>query len=58
MIKSDFPSKWPQFINQIHTCLSTDNIETWTSVLLVFYTLVQFYEYRFIDFEFHNEGSF
>jgi hypothetical protein len=45
MIKSDFPSKWPQFINQILTCLSTDNIETWNSALLVFYTLVQYFEY-------------
>ena len=45
MIKNDFPLKWPQFINQIHTCLSTDNIDTWHSVLLVFYTLVQHYEY-------------
>ena len=45
MIKCDFPTKWPQFMNQIHVCLSTDNIETWTSVLLVFYTLVQYYEW-------------
>ncbi|CAF3319814.1 unnamed protein product [Rotaria socialis] len=46
LIKCDFPSKWPQFINQIHACLSTDNIETWNSVLLVFYALVQHYEYK------------
>lgn len=45
MIKNDFPLKWPQFINQIHTCLSTDKIDTWHSVLLVFYTLVQHFEY-------------
>ncbi|CAF3715518.1 unnamed protein product [Adineta steineri] len=49
MIKQDFPSKWPQFMNQIHTCLSTDNIETWNSVLLVFYTLVQYYEYKKVE---------
>jgi hypothetical protein len=46
MIKNDFPSKWTQFINQIHTCLSTDNINAWESALLVFYTLVQHYEYK------------
>jgi hypothetical protein len=45
MIKNDYPSKWPQFINQIHTCLSTDNIDAWDSALLVYYTLVQHYEY-------------
>ncbi|CAF3526399.1 unnamed protein product [Rotaria sp. Silwood1] len=49
LIKCDFPSKWPQFMNQIHTCLSTDNIETWNSVLLVFYTLVQYYEYKKVE---------
>jgi hypothetical protein len=32
-------------MNQIHTCLATDNMETWHSVLLVFYILVQYYEY-------------
>ncbi|CAF2511514.1 unnamed protein product [Rotaria sp. Silwood2] len=46
MIKNDFPSKWPQFINQIHTCLSTDNIAACESALLIFYTLVQHYEYK------------
>ncbi|CAF1083384.1 unnamed protein product [Adineta steineri] len=46
MIKNDFPSKWPQFINQIHSCLSTDNIDAWDSTLLVYYTLVQHYEYK------------
>ncbi|CAF4075012.1 unnamed protein product, partial [Rotaria magnacalcarata] len=46
MIKTDFPSKWPQFINQIHTCLSTDNIDACESALLIFYTLVQHYEYK------------
>jgi hypothetical protein len=46
MIKNDFPSKWSQFINQIHTCLSTDNINAWESSLLVFYTLIQHYEYE------------
>jgi hypothetical protein len=45
MIKIDFPSKWPQFINQIHTCLSSDNIDAWESSLLVYYTLVQHFEY-------------
>ncbi|UJR37907.1 hypothetical protein I4U23_030595 [Adineta vaga] len=49
MIKNDFPLKWPQFMNQIHTCLSSDNIETWTSVLLVFYMLVQYYEYKKVE---------
>lgn len=44
MIKNDFPSKWPQFLNQIHACLSTDNINAWESALLVFYILVQHYE--------------
>jgi len=59
MIKSDFPSKWPQFMNQILTCLSTDNIETWNSALLLFYTLVQFYEYVFcFCSEFHDGGIF
>jgi hypothetical protein len=62
MIKSDFPSKWPQFMNQILTCLSTDNIETWNSALLVFYTLVQYYEYTifniFFSLEFNDEGIF
>jgi len=48
MIKSDFPTKWPQFMNQILACLSTDNIETWNSALLLFYTLVQYYEYIII----------
>jgi hypothetical protein len=55
MIKCDFPSKWPQFINQIHTCLSTDNAETWTSVLLVFYTLVQYYEWALLTSREMNE---
>ncbi|CAF0864105.1 unnamed protein product [Rotaria sp. Silwood1] len=49
MIKNDFPSKWPQFINQIHTCLSTDNINAWESALLIFYTLVQHYEYKKVE---------
>ncbi|CAF1060914.1 unnamed protein product [Adineta ricciae] len=49
MIKNDFPSKWPQFMNQVHTCLSSDNTETWTSVLLVFYILVQYYEYKKVE---------
>jgi hypothetical protein len=59
MIKSDFPTKWPQFMNQILTCLSTDNMETWNSVLMVFYTLVQYYEYIVsivLCFEFNDEG--
>ena len=46
MIKNDFPSKWTQFINQIHTCLSTNSIDVWESALLVFYTLIQHYEYE------------
>lgn len=49
MIKSDFPSQWTQFINQIHQCLSTDNINAWESSLLVFYTLVQHYEYKKVE---------
>ena len=49
MIKNDFPSKWPQFINQIHTCLSSDNLDAWESALLVYYSLVQHYEYVFIS---------
>ncbi len=59
MIKSDFPTKWPQFMNQILTCLSTDNMETWNSVLMVFYTLVQYYEYIVsivLCFAFNDEG--
>ncbi|CAF0759891.1 unnamed protein product [Didymodactylos carnosus] len=49
MIKSDFPSKWPGFITQIHTCLSADNLNQWLSVLLVLYTLVQNYEYKKLE---------
>jgi len=49
MIKSDFPAKWPQFMNQIMTCLASDNAETWSSSLLVFYTLVQHYEYKKVE---------
>lgn len=46
MIKTDFPTKWNQFLHQIHNFLSTENLDTWQSVLLVFYTLVQHFEYK------------
>lgn len=49
MIKNDFPLKWPQFMNQIHQCLSTDNVNAWESSLLVFYALVQHYEYKKVE---------
>lgn len=49
IIKSDFPGRWPQVVDNISIYLQNPDINGWSGALLTMYQLVKTYEYKVND---------
>jgi len=46
IIKSDFPGRWPQVVDNISIYLQNQDVNGWNGALVTMYQLVKTYEYK------------
>lgn len=46
IVKSDYPGRWPGFLEKIMTYISSDQHNTWLGSLICLYKLVKHFEYK------------